>query len=433
MKEKISTDKISVKEHVNTLQVKRPGLIYWLLGYPWKWMFLRKYGVKFHYNIRLKDYKAPYIVIANHTSRFDYMFATIPFLPRRLNHVVGYNEFYRSHLKFIMNVMQSIPKRNFYRDNHAMKEMMRVLKNKGILMIYPEGMNSISGASQPVALGTAKLLKHCQVPVLYVKIEGGYLENPKYCDELRKGHVDATIDRLFTVEELNNLSEEEITDKINDALYHDAFEYNKIHHYHYPSKLGQALNMHHLLYWCPRCKSEFMMKGEGNVIKCTNCENGAIVSDTYDFIPINNDCVIPESQTKWWEMERDNERENVKNPSFELRDHVKLGVLPENEYLQNYETSIVVGEGELILNRKGLTYKGSKDGMPFSFTIDIKNLPSYGMCTDMSRFYTFYDDEFYEFYPSRESVGKWFLCTEELHRLSGGKWKNYKKEMNKYV
>ena len=47
------------------------------------------------------------------------MFATIPFLPRRLNHVVGYNEFYRSHLKFIMNVMQSIPKRNFYRDNHA--------------------------------------------------------------------------------------------------------------------------------------------------------------------------------------------------------------------------------------------------------------------------------------------------------------------------
>ena len=52
-------------------------------------------------------------------------------------------------------------------------------------------------------------------------------------------------------------------------------------------------------------------------------------------------------------------------------------------------------------------------------------LPTYGMCTDLSRFYTFVDGEFVEFYPENRVVEKFFLATEELHRLGGGKWKDF--------
>ena len=38
------------------------------------------------------------------------------------------------------------------------------------------------------------------------------------------------------------------------------------------------------------------------------------------------------------------------------------------------------------------------------------------MCTDVSRFYTFVDGEFTEFYPDRDSTELWFMATEELHR-----------------
>jgi hypothetical protein len=48
------------------------------------------------------------------------------------------------------------------------------------------------------------------------------------------------------------------------------------------------------------------------------------------------------------------------------------------------------------------------------------------MCTDVSRFYTFFEGEFMEFYPEREIVEKFFLATEELHRLHNGKWKDFK-------
>jgi hypothetical protein len=43
----------------------------------------------------------------------------------------------------------------------------------------------------------------------------------------------------------------------------------------------------------------------------------------------------------------------------------------------------------------------------------------------LSRFYTFVKGEFVEFYPERRVVEKFFLATEELHRLNGGKWKDF--------
>ena len=47
------------------------------------------------------------------------------------------------------------------------------------------------------------------------------------------------------------------------------------------------------------------------------------------------------------------------------------------------------------------------------------------MCTDLSRFYTFYNGDFMEFYPQNNVVEKFFLATEEIHRINGGKWQNY--------
>jgi hypothetical protein len=47
------------------------------------------------------------------------------------------------------------------------------------------------------------------------------------------------------------------------------------------------------------------------------------------------------------------------------------------------------------------------------------------MCTDLSRFYTFVNGEFMEFYPEHRVVEKFFLATEELHRINGGKWKDF--------
>lgn len=77
------------------------------------------------------------------------------------------------------------------------------------------------------------------------------------------------------------------------------------------------------------------------------------------------------------------------------------------------------------INHEGIFFDGTRNGKPFGFTLSLKETPTYGMCTDASRFYTFLKGEFIEFYPKRKSVIKWLLVTEELHRLHGGLWKDY--------
>ena len=80
---------------------------------------------------------------------------------------------------------------------------------------------------------------------------------------------------------------------------------------------------------------------------------------------------------------------------------------------------------ELLLDREGLHFEGVNDGQPYNFFVPIRHLPTYGMCTDVSRFYTFVDGEFNEFYPERESAELWMMATEEMHRAQGGLWKDF--------
>ena len=120
----------------------------------------------------------------------------------------------------------------------------------------------------------------------------------------------------------------------------------------------------------------------------------------------------------------------MKNENFEMREHVKLGMLPEYELLKNKETSEIVGEGELIINRDGLTYIGTRRGEQVTLNLPLKDLPTYGMCTDVTRFYTFFNGVFHEFYPEHNIVMKWFFVTEELHRLMGGKWQDFNFDIN---
>ena len=235
---------------------------------------------------------------------------------------------------------------------------------------------------------------------------------------------------MFTPEELEKLTAEEIEDKINISLYHDDYAWNKVAKNRYKIGDNGAEHLDDLLFFCPKCKKQHTMATEGNKIFCVSCGNGATLTDTYELVPFNAECVIPETQTAWFNLQRMEVREEIKDESFELSEEVDLGVLPDFELLKNQKTSEIVGNGKLTLNREGLTYKGTKNGEPFEFHIDPKSLPTYGMCTDLSRFYTFYKGEFVEFYPKKRIVEKFFLATEEIHRLAGGSWQDFKFDAN---
>lgn len=417
--------KKTLDQKLHSRKLKKPGILYIILGYLWKLLFYKKYNINVTYKTDIKKVKGPIILLSNHASRLDYMFTALPLLPKKFNFVAGYNEFFRSHLAGIFKIMNVIPKKNFTADIYTIKEVSRIIKKKGNIILYPEGMSSISGANQPVAVGTGKFIKHFKLPVYYSLIKGGYLTSPKYDLNERLGRVEVEYDILLTPEEIEKLSPTEIEDLINKTLYHDDYAWNKEQKNEYKVGNFVAHNLHHLLYWCPRCNKEFTMKGEFNKIYCTSCNNGATITNTYEMIPFDDTCIIPATQTEWFNKERALAKEEIKDPNFKLTEKVKLGVLPLYKNLKNQATSEIVGEGLITLNHDGLTYNGTYNNEVVEMHIGIKELPTYGMCTDLTRFYTFYKGKFIEFYPEGETVEKWFLTTESLHRLHNGKWRDF--------
>lgn len=415
------------QEELVQRKIKRPPLIpYLLLGYVWKMIYFRKLGVEVECRIDMKQYRrTPLVMISNHASRLDYIYTGLACLPMRFNFVAGYNEFFRSHLAFIFRLLQIIPKKNFVADMYSMKSIRSIIKSGGKVCLYPEGMSSISGANQPVCAGTGKFLKKLGVPVLMTRISGGYLTSTKYCLEERPGKVHVIVDCLFTAGQLEKMSDQEIQDSINTAIRNDDYQWN--------SKVGAefscggkvAENLHTLLYKCPVCGAEFHMEGKGNSISCSVCGNGAILDDRYVMTSIRKGCRIPSTPRDWLDWQRHEVRKEIADPSFCLVEKVRLGNIPSDHFLKDQKTSEIVGEGVLTLNRDGLAYKGTRNGEAFEFFIDSRSLPTYGMCTDISRFYTFYKGEFMEFYPEHSTVEKWFLATEEIHRMNEGPWRDF--------
>lgn len=418
--------KRKVSWKIRTRKIGKPGLVYSVLGWVWKTFVFKKYNIHIQYNVDVKKIKGPHIFISNHASRLDYIFVGLPLLPTKYNFVAGYNEFHRSHLSKVFKMLKIIPKKNFVPDVYTIKSITNVINKGGNIFIFPEGMSSISGANQPVVIGTGKFIKHYNVPVYYAVIKGGYLTSPKYTLKERKGYIDVVYDQMFKVEEIENLSPQEIEDIINKKLYHDDYAWNKERKHVYDIGEDIAEHLEDILFWCPKCNKQHTMKSKGNEIWCSECGNKATITNTYELIPCNGKCVIPKTQTEWFNLQREVIRKEVKKFDFVLKEKVKLGMLPDYKLLKNQKTSEIVGEGILTLNHQGLSYNGTQNNNEFNFFIPITSLPTYGMCTDLSRFYTFYEGEFVEFYPEKNIVEKFFIATEEIHRLKGGKWKDFK-------
>ena len=221
------------------------------------------------------------------------------------------------------------------------------------------------------------------------------------------------------------MSADEIQTKLDQAIKHNDYDWNKTERVAFKGKGRMAHNLHHLLYWCPKCGKELTMKGHDNVIECLECGNKATLNEYYDLIPENETCVIPETPSKWFNDERLRVRELVKDESFIYQEHVKLGVLPKYKYLKNKATSEIVGDGLLTITKEAFVFEGTKDNKPFKLEIDPKTLPTFGMCTDVTFFYTFDNGVYYEFIPDGETTAKWLLSVEEVHRAVGGKWQDF--------
>lgn len=244
---------------------------FWYFG-PGQWVcdaMIRGHELHIH-NDATRDLKAPFIALGNHQGYYDWAYAGKALMPHRLRFVLTRYQLFRPVAGWIMLKAGGIPKSQFTADPAAMRQVLRSIKGGTSVLMYPSGRISLFGEDAKPFRGTLALLKHLNVPVVMVKVDGSYRTGPRYNPDIRKtGRVDVYTRILFTPEELQSLPEDAAQARLDDAFCHDDF--NSPNQGPYKSK-NLIDGLADLLYICPACKEDFTMITEGTgKIMCSRC------------------------------------------------------------------------------------------------------------------------------------------------------------------
>lgn len=418
--------KLTLQDKLNRRHYKIPNpFFYWIYSFASRRIIAKKYHPTYVIKDNINDCHGPAFVIWNHQSRRDHAFITAITPPRRINILAGYNEFFRSHLHQVFKLMNIIPKKNFTNDVASLRGMNEIIRKGGVVCFSPEGVSSNNGMNQPICSGTGRFLQFYHIPVYVVSLKGSYLTNTKIDEADRIGEVEVELSLLFSPDDLNKMTPEQIENTINDKFTFDDYAYNKKKHVAYANDGNICRHLYDLCYRCPKCGEEFHMEADKNYVQCPHCGNGATMDDYYDFHPYNDECVIPESPCEWDIMQRETIVKEIReDPHYCFKEHVKVGYLPPDHYVKDKKTTELCGEGELSIDHQGIHFVGTKLDKPWSFDLNYKIYFTCTSVTDLSFFFFYVNGEYHDFFPTRPCVEKIRLLVEEMHRLHVNYWKN---------
>ena len=164
----------------------------------------------------------PALVVSSHISNLDFLFSGV-FLYPNIVAFVGSHHFTTNKItNFFIKISHAIPKKMFCADVSTIISIMRARDAGRIIVIYPEGRLTCSGHSVQVTEGTAELVKKLGIDVYYLHQDGAYKSVPKWAGlKFRTGKVLVHGGKLFTKEEIKDLSIDEIKAGLAKAIYHD--------------------------------------------------------------------------------------------------------------------------------------------------------------------------------------------------------------------
>ena len=374
------------------------------------------------------------VVIADHAAwdSFYYVMAGYPFA--KLNTVVGYHHVCKRFMYTILvKVFQVIPKRNYQNDMLSMKQMLKVAKMGGSLLVFPEGTQSKTGSTMPITPSTAGFLKKLGIPVVLCKSFGSYLARPLWKTKTSKGHQEFHYELLFDESQLSVMDKDEIYEKMLDRFRYNDFEWNKNFHYIY----GQdAEGMEKIVYTCPNCGEKFRLKTTAHEIYCEACGMHLKVNEFLEFDAADGeepDAPKYHNIDEWLKDERKLLKEEIKDPSFKIEFDCEVFRLKEKLSLKPFES---LGDARAVIDAQGISLASAtaseksfeEEGKGVSplkadLRFDIKDLPS--ILTTVGEFNLIYhNNELYKIVPKGNNniCMRNMIAIEELHAQGDAAW-----------
>lgn len=212
----------------------------------------------------------PYAVLANHVNFWDPFILSLC-ISEPVYYVASDAYFRNPLLRWLLGLVGAIPKAKFITDPHAIRGILEVNHNSGIIGIFPEGRRSWDGKTLPLRFATVKLIKSLELPVVSILLEGACLALPRWAARPRKGEIKVSCRLLIAREELSGMPAEVIYDKITVALENDEYRYQEQHMNRYAGhNLAEKLEL--FLFACPHCHTIGMLESKGDSLYCNTCD-----------------------------------------------------------------------------------------------------------------------------------------------------------------
>ncbi len=249
-------------------------------------MYYATFGlfVRLRYNLHRTDNsplptKGPYFLLGNHTNNFDGLFLQC-LIPHQIKFVVTDGMFKKKALARLLNLVEYIPKRKSVSDIAAIRQIINLVKRGNIIGIFPEGGRNWDGQTAPITPATFRLIEMLKIPVVVANIRGGYLSEPRWADNKRRGRVDVHLSTV--IEAGSNLNTHQIEKLITDALSHNEFDWQLAVHLPFHGR-GLIRGLERLLYICPACEALGSITSSEKDARCSSCY-ARFTLDEYGFL-----------------------------------------------------------------------------------------------------------------------------------------------------
>ena len=247
----------------------------------------------------IKDSKGKqYLLLYNHQTPMDQFFVGMTI--REPVYYLATEDIFSNGFtsSIIRSFVAPIPIKKQTMDIKAVINCLRVAKEGGSLAIAPEGNRTYSGKTEYIKPSIASLSRKLGLPIVFVRIEGGYGVQPRWSDVVRRGRMNIRVARVLQPDEYARMTDDELYTTIrteldvNEAKADAGFRSRRSAEY-----------LERALYVCPDCGlSEF--ESRKDLVRCKKCGKSVRYKQTKELEGVGFDFPF-RFVNDWYEYQKD--------------------------------------------------------------------------------------------------------------------------------
>ena len=417
--------KKDLKTRLINRKVEKPNPILMTIGMWVLGMINKRYGVEFSYDYDPKVIRnQPIVLLSSHASRLEFIYTIYGLKRKDINVICGFQNILKKGVYHLMIKLGVISKYLYQPDFSCVKNMKRVLNRNGALGLFPEGIQSTSGSTHPINPATAQFIKSSRAYIVVCTSKGAYLATNRYSSDRKKGYIGISYSLLFTPETLETLTEEQIYRLILQRISYNDFAFNREARHKYIGKKPNAFGIDKILYKCPDCKKEHMLRVEDDAVVCGGCGFRVRINEYYDLVGVSGKG-CPVDIDAWYKWQRSCVASQVVSDDFEMALRGSLCTIKYDKLRKSPKNRKTLSVGTARLTNQGLSFSGVLDGENIDFDFSAKSVYSLTFSTEgFLEFY--YKDDYFMIVPDDKErcLIQWTLAAEEIHNLYDKRWKS---------